>query len=190
MKSLVFVTAFMLFSTAHADDLTATLPGETSYLIDASAQSCNNKVSALLNPATVAPTNDVRPLYFSYPGMTISWANTKDMVSISKIDIKFRDLDIDYQCTIAGEELASLFFDATNKTSWDGNLPPAKTAKTPSTVTSVPFCRITCGGVNLADKEKSFTSTGTVTVKGIQRSTKGDESPVEYESQVDLINSP
>lgn len=185
MASLILLSALSC-SKAEEGDLTISPIGATSYLINASAQSCTNVVAVYKN-STVARTTDVAPYYFNYQGLSMSWKNLTDTAYIVSLDFEFTSNSFNYTCSISGDELNALFYDFSGKVDWDGSLAPAASATSPTTKDSGSLCRIRCGGASVTDPKKPFTVTGTMTMKGFQRSPTGDEKPFKAKSSMKLI---
>lgn len=178
MKSFLSGVAVLLVAgSAFAGDLNFSMPRKSTYLINASAQSCKNLVDVSKNPA-MQPSYDIAGSYISFVGGDLSWASTTDSVDIVAMEIMFDTPDLKYNCSIAGDELQSLFYNFTTKTDWNSTLAPATSATTPTTIGSAEFCRIRCGGIAVA-ADKSFEAEGTLRVMGIRHSPTSGESLVD-----------
>ncbi|MBS1971192.1 MAG: hypothetical protein JSU04_12865 [Bdellovibrionales bacterium] len=192
MNSLKFIAiSCMLLSAlscskAQDSDLVVTPTGTTSYLINASAQSCTNIVAVSKNPQTTV-TQDITGYYFNYQGATLAWKNLTDTAYVVSIDFEFASGAFAYNCSISGDELLALFYNFTDGTSWDGSLAPASNATTPTLRQTASLCRIRCGGAAVPDPKKTFTASGTMTVKGFQKSPNGDETPFKAKTQLRLL---
>ncbi|HEY8272896.1 MAG TPA: hypothetical protein VIG33_18525 [Pseudobdellovibrionaceae bacterium] len=171
---------------AKESELIVEITGNNAYLINASAQSCSNKVAVALSPATASPASDISPHYYTYQGATLSWKNTTDTAYIIQAKIEFNNnSNVTKPCTIAGDELLSMFFDFDNNQAWDGSLAPATSVSVPRTKNST--CKIRCGGVPIADENKSFSAIGTMTWTGFQRNPDtGEEKPIKATTSVKL----
>lgn len=178
MKSLLSLAIVFATGTAFAGDLSINMAGSTSYLINASAQSCASVVDRVKDPSAPAYM-PVNPYYMNFQGLTLEWSNPWDTALISHMDIDFPSLG--YRCTIAGNELQALFFDFTNRVDWDGTLSPSSTKSTGS------LCRIRCGSVPVPDPKSTFDTTGTITVYGIQKSKYNPESTIKASAPLRLI---
>ncbi len=165
-------------------DLGIQMSGSNTYLIDAKSQSCTNRVAAFTNPISVSPASDVPALYYTLQGATLTWKNATDVAYIIKMEIEFKSVDLTHTCTISGNELLSVFYDFTTPKAWDGTL-PAATSSSPLTVLTSQ-CPIRCGSITVADKAKSFTATGILTLVGFQRSPTGEEKPISVQTDVKL----
>lgn len=180
------LVACLSCSKSEDGDLTLTMTGSTSYLIPADAQSCTNVVAIAKNAATERAT-EVTSLYFNYQGASLSWKNLTDTAYIVSMDFEFTGSNFNNSCSISGDELLALFYDFGTKSDWDGTLAPATSAAAPTVRPSGSLCRIRCGGFSVTDTKKSFTVSGTVTVRGFQRSPSGDETPFKAKSSVKLL---
>lgn len=168
-------------------DLAIGLTGSNAYLINATAQSCTNKVAVYLSPSTTSPSSEVAAHYYSFEGATLSWKNTTDTVHIVEMKIEFSNANVTNTCSIAGDELLSIFYDFSvvgAGAAWDGTLPPASSLTAPSARPSQ--CKIRCGGVSVVNENKAFIVTGTMTLSGFQRSPSGEEKPVKSKTSVKL----
>lgn len=192
MNSLKFIAISLMLlsalscSKSQDSDLVVTPTGTTSYLINASAQSCANIV-AVSKSSQATVTQDVTGYYFNYQGATLAWKNLTDTAYIISIDFEFASGAFAYTCSISGDELTALFYDFAAKTDWDGTLAHATDAATPTLKSTGSLCRIRCGGATVPDPKKTFTASGTMTVKGFQRSPSGDETPFKAKSQLRLL---
>lgn len=192
MNTLRFIAiSFMLLSSlscskSQDSDLVVTPTGTTSYLINSTAQSCANIVAVSKSPQT-AVTQDITGYYFNYQGATLAWKNLTDTAYIVSIDFDFASGAFAYSCSISGDELLALFYNFANGTAWDGTLAPASSATTPTLKPTASLCRIRCGGATVPDPKKTFTASGTMTVKGFQKSPNGDETPFKAKSQLRLL---
>lgn len=164
--------------------LSATLTGKNSYLIDASAQSCVNKMLVDKDPANTSTTMDISSLYFTYSGLTLSWASTENTAYIVSLKFEFPEKTGVQTCTIAGEELLAVFYDATTNTDWDGTIAKAADVNVPTTRASL--CAIHCGGITVASKS-AFSTMGTLTIKGFERTPAGEEIPIKTTASVKLM---
>jgi hypothetical protein len=171
-------------------DLAIELTGSNAYLINATAQSCTNKVAVYLTPSTTSPSSEVAAHYYSFEGATLSWKNTTDTVHIVEMKIEFTNANVTNTCSIAGDELLSIFYDFSvvgPGAAWDGSLVHATLAGDVVTPTMRPSqCKIRCGGVSVVNENKAFIATGTMTLSGFQRSPSGEEKPVKTKTSVKL----
>ncbi|MGZ3805867.1 MAG: hypothetical protein ACXVB4_16750 [Pseudobdellovibrionaceae bacterium] len=186
----LFIGTFLAVSifgcgAGKESDLGIQVVGNTAYLINATAQSCANKVEVALSPSTAAPTSSVSAYYYSYQGATLSWKNTTDTAYIVEMKIEFTSANVTNTCTISGDELLGVFFNFTTNTKWNGTISPAPSAEAPTLLSS--NCQIRCGGLRVADEKKTFTTVGTMTWIGFQRSpTTGEEKPIKATTTVKL----
>ncbi|MBS1969638.1 MAG: hypothetical protein JSU04_05000 [Bdellovibrionales bacterium] len=184
MKSFLGVAILLAATSVFASDLSIKMTGSTSYLINASAQSCTNIVDVYQNPSAQRVL-DIAAYYMNYQGATLEWNNKTDTAIISRMDLDFPALG--YRCTIASEELQALFFDFTNKASWDGTLGPASYSNLATVRETGSLCRIRCGSVTVSNPKDSFTTSGEITVYGMQRSSGGQETPISAKAPLNLI---
>ncbi|WP_413288688.1 hypothetical protein [Bdellovibrio sp. HCB337] len=186
MMKIVFsiFLGLAILSCSKKDDsqLSVSVVGETSYIIPAPAQSCVNKRAVDLD-STTAATSDISERSFKYNTPTLSWENTANTAYIVALKIEFKGANLDYTCTIAGDELLAIFYNPVTNTDWDGTLGPASSASSPTTLTS-PACNIVCGEVSVANEDQPFTASGKMTVIGFERSPTGDEKPIKATSTV------
>lgn len=188
LSALILCSALSC-SKSEDGDLVISLTGSTAFLINTTAQSCSNKLSVFLAPANATPTNDVSAQYFSFPGMTINWKNLTDTAYIVSMNFDFTGSNIDFSGVLSGDELTSMFYDTTNKVSWDGTLAKAGSATAPTVLTTNTLCRITVGGVTVTNKT-AFNVSGTVTLRGFQRDADGNEKPIKAKATAHLIYEP
>lgn len=172
-------------SKAEKSDLTLNMINESTYLISASGQSCLNKMAVDLDPSENEMTYDVSGQYFSYNGATLSWANTQNTAYVVAIKFEFTGKNLEYACTIAGEELLAVFYDKDSNAQWDGSIAKADSATTPREQPAL--CTIRCGGVTIPDGTNPFTVRGKVTVIGYERTPSGEEKPLKTTTSVKLI---
>jgi len=175
-----------ILSCNKADDteLKIAIVGKNAFLIDAPGQSCTNVRDVDLSPSDVSPTAGVSALYFSYNGVTVSWTNLENTAYIVAMKLEFTGANLEYSCTIAGDELTSIFYDPATNTAWDGTLVKAANALTPNE--KVSKCPIRCGGVTVTNKSRAFTTTGKVTLIGFERNSAGEEFPLKTTANVKL----
>jgi hypothetical protein len=172
-------------SKSEDTELKIAIVGKNAFLIDAPGQSCTNVRDVDLNPSDVTPTADVASLYFSYSGATISWTNVENTAYIVAMKIEFTGANLAFSCTIAGDELTSVFYDPATNTAWDGSLAKADNALAPRE--KVSKCPIRCGGVTVTNKSRAFTTTGKVTLIGFERNPAGEEFPLKTSASVKLL---
>lgn len=170
---------------AKKGQLSASLTGKNSYLIESSTQSCVNKMLVDKDPANTSVTQDISSLYYTYSGLTLSWANTESTAYIFSLTLEFPEKTGVQSCTIAGDELLAIFYDASTNTDWDGTIAKATDINTPTTRTSL--CAIHCGGRNVADPKGTFSTMGTLTIKGFERTAAGEEIPIRTTTSVKLM---
>jgi hypothetical protein len=188
MKAIVGIflgLSILSCSKGEDSELKVAIVGKTAYLIDAPGQSCTNVRDVDLNPSDVTPTADVSSLYFSYNGATVSWINTENTAYIVAMKIEFTGGNLEFACTIAGDELTSIFYDTATNTPWDGTLAKAANALAPTE--KVSKCPIRCGGVTVTNKSRTFTTTGKITLIGFERNPAGEEFPLKSSASVKLI---
>ncbi|WP_413291059.1 hypothetical protein [Bdellovibrio sp. HCB337] len=176
---IAFLFANLLIgSLAFAStDLTMGLRQQNAYLVDASAQSCANKMATRLDSSTPI-SYDVSASHFGFSGLDLQWNHPTDTAHIVAIKINFSDANVNYSCTIAAEELDGIFFNYTGLISWNGAMAPQTSISSQ--------CPLRCGYVLLKDHSKNFTSDGTMTLMGFQRSPTGDETPLKASAPVKL----
>jgi hypothetical protein len=172
-------------SKGEDSELKVAIVGKTAYLIDAPGQSCTNVRDVDLNPSDVAPSADVSSLYFSYNGATLSWINTENTAYVVAMKVEFTGSNLEFACTIAGDELTSIFYDPATNTAWDGTLAKAANALAPTE--KVSKCPIRCGGVSVTNKSRAFTTAGKITLIGFERNAAGEEFPLKTSASVKLI---
>lgn len=169
-------------------DLVITPTGTSAFLINYAAQSCQNVV-AISKKADTALTKDVAPYNFSFQGLTLSWKNLSATAYIATIDFEFTSPVFTFKCQVSPDEVAALFYDfeATSNKDWNGALAPAASATTPTTRSTGSLCRIKCGGATIPDSTQPFVATGTMFVKGFQRTSNGDEKPIKASTAVQVF---
>lgn len=187
MKSFLSgVIVLLAAGSAFAGDLNFSMPRKSTYLINASAQSCKNVVDVSKNPATPV-TSDIQGSYMSFIGGTLSWASTTDSVEIVSMDIMFDTPDFKYNCSIAGDELQALFYDFNSMTDWNHTILPAAADTLPRTIDTASLCRIRCGGASVPFG-KAFEAEGTLRVMGIRLSPTSGESLVDTSVPVKVFH--
>lgn len=178
MKIVFLFASLLISSMAFASsDLTVGLVQQNAYLIDSSAQSCANKMATRLDASTPV-AYDIQASHFTFGGLNLKWNHPFNTAYIVAIKIDFKDANVNYSCTIAAEELEGVFFDYNNLISWDGTIAPQTTLRSQ--------CPLRCGSVTVQDSTKNFTSDGTMTLMGFQKTLSGDESLLKVSAPVKL----
>ncbi len=173
--SLMILSTYLVSCSGDEGNVEVKVSSSPFPLIPATAVSCLANQSANGEP----PTADVQPSYFRIPTVTFVRKDTKKSLIIAfiRITIPIPGETAPVSCEVGGDNLMAIgkWGDGTGTSTEALILPGVESFST--------NCALYCGGIKA---EKTYTTSGTMEVYGLERDTAGNETPVRTSTSVTI----
>lgn len=184
--SALFLTSCGEEESSGSDGMSLAV-SSTAILIPASSKDC-----------TFA---NVEAAYFSLSKVSINWEKTDYDLQVAylKMEVQGSGLSSEYNKVIDGDDFSKRFVyvDGSSTKQVTNSLIPAPTSTTePRVIQLDSVCSLKFGGLSIADENKNFSATGTLTIQGIgignvsdtsaSNFNLGEEIPVRVRAKVNI----
>lgn len=143
--------------------------------------------------------NEVDPYRIPFQKTTLSWGDKGRDLTILFIKIELREENVSggsFSAIFSDDDLDNVFEYSNGSSSVivRNGLIPGPTGTEPVVVTNRGTCRVSFGGMNIADPKKNFTASATITIQGIATGNgnvkdieKGEEIPVRATTKTRVV---